>query len=134
MVGGSGQCTDTIGTLRKTSGNFGLKTTVSVAGIVDALEESESDRVGGSLGVDIATQVLDSDMDVTNDNTLVIELLWSGVIRSIRVRESTGLEVVDLELNGEILVGFKVFVWSREQDHSSDHVLRGRDVPHHYSE
>lgn len=103
MVSGRSHGADTVDTSRETTSNIGLQTTISVSGIVDTLEEGELRWVRRLLSVDVITERLDGDMGMTNDLT-TLQRLRGGIVGVIRVRESTSLKVVDLQLDLEVLV------------------------------
>lgn len=81
---------------------------MSIASIVDALEESELGRIKGCLGVQASASILNSDMSVANDVALTVEVLGRRIVRRCSIGEGTGGEVDHLDLNLEVLVGSDV--------------------------
>lgn len=84
------------------------------------------------VGGQRVTHILNSNVSVTNNLTLPIELLGSGVVSVVSVSKGTSLEVVDLDLDIEILVGGEVVVVLRVDQNARHHVLSRRDLTHSY--
>lgn len=122
---------DTVVSSGQTTSDRGFKTSVSISGIIDTLEEGKLGSVqcfGGSKSV---SEILDSDVRVTNDNALAIELLGIGVVGAVRVAEDTQLHVGDLHSHIEVRVGSRLFAWKRASDDGGGHLGHGGHVTHH---
>ena len=79
MVGGGSHGAYSVVACRETTSNSGGEETLSVTGIVDALEEGELGGVEGGGWVQAAAEILDSDVGVA-DNDSVCEELWCSVV------------------------------------------------------
>jgi hypothetical protein len=77
MVGCGRHTADTVVAVRQTTLNAGSEKSLSVTGVVDALEESKLLRVQGLSRVQVTTGILNSDVGVTNDVATTVEVLRS---------------------------------------------------------
>jgi hypothetical protein len=82
---------------------------IILGSIVKALEEGKSGGVEGLGGLQIG-HLLDGDVRVADEDTLVIDLLRSRVVVGLGVDKVTSDEVQDLHLDGEGLVLDEAFV------------------------
>lgn len=89
----------------KTVGDISSELTAH-SGSIQALEESELFRIGGS-GLVERSELFDNDVRVTFDLTLSVELLGCGKVVLLRIDEETGLHVLDLHLDRECRIGFQ---------------------------
>lgn len=115
MVARRGHGTNTIRSSWQPTVDGGAKSAISISGVVDTLEESERARIRWLLSCKVFAERLDSNMSMSNDLASV-ELLGSRIVGVVRVSECSGLEVVDLHVDVEILVGFDVIARSRVLD------------------
>jgi hypothetical protein len=100
---------------------------LAVASVVDTLEEGKCLRIRWVVrGI---AHVLDGDVGVANDFAS-IERLRGGIVGSVGVGESSGLEVGNLHGKLDRSVGLDVVVVLRVRKDSRDHVARRRDVAH----
>ena len=105
MIGRSRHSADTITTSREASSDGSLEPTVAIAIVIHTLEEDEGAGIGRSLGRQVVTKGLDSDVDVTDDViALWVQSLRRSIVGFIRVCENTCFQVRDLELDVEVLV------------------------------
>jgi hypothetical protein len=120
---------DTVETLGETRREISAQETLTVAGVVDTLEESKLFSVEGLVLVGVAPEVLDCDVGVSN-NLTVLEGLRGGVVGFVGVGEGSGLQVADLngELNGA--VGLDNVVVLRASKDGRNHLTGGRDFSH----
>jgi hypothetical protein len=129
VVTGGCHAADTVETLGETRLEISAQETLTVAGVVDTLEESKLLSVEGLVLVRVASEVLDCDVGVSNNFT-VTEGLRGGVVGFVRVGEGSGLQVADLdgELNGA--VGLDNVVVLRASKDGRNHLTGGRDFSH----
>lgn len=129
MVPGGDHCADAIDSSWQTAFDHSLQETLAVPVVVDALEEGEFRRIGRSGRLQL-TDVLHCDVAVTDDVSVVVELLRRGVIVRGRVDEETGLEVYRLHRDAEGGVGGDLVARLRIRDHRRYHVLACGDPAH----
>jgi hypothetical protein len=128
MVGGRGDGASAVVAGRKTSLKRGSEKTISITGVVDTLEESKGLGIGRVVGV--VTHVLDGDMGMSNDLT-PLERLRGSVVGVVRVGERSGLQVVDLHREVDLLVCLDVVcVVLGVGEDRRDHVTDTRDISH----
>jgi hypothetical protein len=129
VVTGGCHAADTVETLRETRLEISAQETLTVAGVVDTLEESKLLSVEGLVLVRVASKVLDGDVGVSN-NLTVTEGLRGGVVGFVGVGEGSGLQVADLngELNGT--VGLDDVVVLGVSKDGRNHLTGGRDFSH----
>jgi hypothetical protein len=129
VVTGGCHAADTVETLGETRLEVSAQETLTVAGVVDTLEESKLLSVEGLVLVRVASKVLDCDMGVSN-NLTVTEGLRGGVVGFVGVGEGSGLQVANLngELNGA--VGLDNVVVLRASKDGRNHLTGGRDFSH----
>jgi len=94
----------TVGARGEALGDVGGNDTIVVWGRVDALEEGEPGD--GVVGLSLVErgEGLDDDVGVADDDAGVVDLRRSGVVVGLRVREETELHVINLQLDGELLI------------------------------
>jgi hypothetical protein len=129
VVTGGCHAADTVETLGETRLKISAQETLTVAGVVDALEESKLLGVEGLVLIRVASEVLDCDVSVSN-NLTVTEGLRGGVVGFVGVGEGSGLQVADLnrELNGAVGLD-NVVVLGVSKD-GRNHFTGGRDFSH----
>jgi hypothetical protein len=88
----------------ETIGDNSRKTTV-LSSLVQTLEEDELLGIGRSDLIQ-RLELLDNDMGVTLNLTLIVQLLRSGEIVGLGVNEESGLHLLNGHLDGERLTGF----------------------------
>lgn len=89
---------------RQAVGQRGRNRVISIKRCVQTLEESKLGWVCG-LGVVETVDGLDHEMRVTNEDTLVVDLGRCSIVVGVSIGERASLEVLDLELGSEWLVG-----------------------------
>jgi hypothetical protein len=100
VVGSGVDGTDTIGTSGETIVDGGRCNTACIR-VVDTFEEGKVTGItGGSLSKTVI-ELLDSEVSVTDDLTLTIELLRCGKVFHLGVSENTSLNLLDVHLDGE---------------------------------
>ena len=129
MVGGRVHGADAVEASWKTCSNTGCQKTLTVAGIINTLEEGKRLRVGTLSGSEAAAEILNGDVAMTDDVS-TLQLLGSGVVGGKRISEDTSHQVGNLHLCGESCVWCNVVSRSREQDDGRDHVLVGGNITH----
>jgi hypothetical protein len=129
VVTGGRHAADTVETLGETRLEVSAQETLTVAGVVDTLEEGKLLSVEGLVLVRVASEILDCDVGVSN-NLTVTEGLRGGVVGFVGVGEGSGLQVADLngELNGA--VGLDNVVVLRASKDGRNHLTGGRDFSH----
>lgn len=128
MVLGGGQSADTEVTGGETTSDISGEETLSVTSVVDTLEEGELSWVRRSGGVERVTQILNSDVGVSDNLTLTVELLRSRVVGGIGVGEGTGLQVLSLDSDREVLLSLNVVTILGECEDRGDHGVLGGNV------
>lgn len=128
MVLGGGQGADTEVTSGKTTSDISGQETLSVTSVVDTLEEGELGWVRRSGGVERVTQILNSDVGVSDNLALAVELLRSSVVGGIGVGESTSLQILSLNSDCEVLLGLDVVAVLGECENRGDHGVLGGNV------
>lgn len=88
--------TDTISTSGQTVSNSSLQQTLSIASIINTLEEGKCCWIRRCGRVETAN-ILDGDMDVANNLTGGVKSLWCCVVCASSIGKGTGLEVGDLQ-------------------------------------
>ena len=104
MVAGRGKSAGAVDAIRKTISKVGSKLTLAVGSGVDTLEESKRLWVRWLLAVDVAIQVLDSDVRVAN-NISALESLGGSVVGVVGIRKRASHQVVGLDGECDCLVG-----------------------------
>jgi hypothetical protein len=129
VVTGGRHAADTVETLGETRLEVSAQETLTVAGVVDTLEEGKLLSVEGLVLVRVASEILDCDVGVSN-NLTVTEGLRGGVVGFVGVGEGSSLQVADLngELNGA--VGLDNVVVLRASKDGRNHLTGGRDFSH----
>jgi len=125
VVRGSGNRRNTVTTRCKAIGDNNTQNTIDRGG-VETLKEGEDFGIQGGSRVE-RRHLLYGDMTVTEDGT-VDQLLRSGKVGAGRVRECSGVQIVDPEFDGERSVGrngVKV-LWGLEFD--GRHEINGREI------
>jgi len=123
MVGRRRHGADAVATAGQAAGDFGLDTTLTIASIVNTLEEGKLGRIKGLSRVERVAGVLDSDVGVADDLASSIEILGRGVVGARRVGEGTQLHVLDLEHNVEGRELLEVVKILGVQDDGRDHAV-----------
>lgn len=100
MVGGAGHGADPIGTCWEASSNCSGEQALTIAGIIDTLEEGKCLWVGWGAGNKAVSEALDRDVGMADDDSTTAQSLWRSIVSQERVRERAGIEVGDL--NGDI--------------------------------
>jgi hypothetical protein len=88
----------------KTGGKIGRDSASSIQGQVQAFEEGELGRIS-RFGIIKTINLLNHQMRVSDEDTLIVHLGRSTVVVRIGVDECTSLKVLDLERGSEGLVG-----------------------------
>lgn len=102
---------------------------VSIKRSVQALKESKLGVVEG-LGIRQAVQLFNDNVRMANGDSLIVELSGSCIIVLLGVGESTGLEIAQLELDGEGLVGGDCAKVEGEDEFGRWNVVTGDDATH----
>ena len=100
MVGSAGHGADTVGTCWEASGDRSGEQAFTIAGIVDTLEEGKCLWIGWGAGDNAASEGLDGDVSMTDDDA-TLQCLWCSIIGQKRIRERAGCEVGDLNCDIE---------------------------------
>ena len=117
MVGRSRHSADTIVACGKTASDCSLQSTVAITSVINTFEEDESGGIWCCLRRQVVTECLDSDVNVANDVVVVrVQGLGSGIVSDVWIGENACVQVRNLELDIEILVGGKVVARSRVCD------------------
>ena len=130
MVRRASHGADAVVTLGQAAGHVGGEKALSVASIVDALEENELGGVKGLGGVVGSAGILDGDVSMANDSAGAIEVLRSRVIGAGRVGERTQNHVGNIDLDSECLLGGKNVIVLREQNDGRYHIVCRGDLAH----
>lgn len=105
---------------------------MSVACIVDALEEGKCGWVQSALWRQAISHILYSDVRVSDDLALAVEILRCGVIGRLGVGEGAGSETAGLNVNVESSQRRDDGARLRESNQRGDHVGLRRDLAHDY--
>ena len=95
-------------------------------GVIQTLEEHKVLRVRGSRLAEPSYR-LDHNMRVPHNVPARIDFLRAGQVSRLCVREPTGLEMTDRDLNGEFLVLGERFEVRRENELGRGHVIHTRN-------
>lgn len=95
-------------------------------GTVDTLEEDELEGVQRGSLLEIS-QRLNDNVSMSDDFSLVVETLGRSKVRLLSVGEDTRLEVLDVKLGRELLVGSDRRAVRGEEELSARHLVNGRD-------
>jgi hypothetical protein len=131
MVGSSSESADSVEASRKSSSHLGGESTISIAIIVNALEEVEPSRIQRLCWVETCS-VLNSNMAMTDDPTLSIKVLRSSVVGTGSIGEESEGHVLDLDCDVEIRVLYNLLVVLRVEDHCRHHPAGRRNPSHGY--
>lgn len=131
VVGSTRHGADTVVTSRQTASDSGSQLSLSVASIIDTLEEGELGGIRGRGRSQGVANILDGDVSVANDRAATAELLGRCVVRAVRVREGAQLHVLDLYGNVKVLVGCGLLAGDRASDDGSRHLAARRHLTHH---
>jgi hypothetical protein len=101
----------------------------SFGSIVEPLEKREHSRIQNFRRVK-CRHLLDDDMRVTLNETLVIQLLRRRIIILLCIYEVSRLEVLDFHLNGELLICWYCAAVLREYEFGRWHPIFGRNDTH----
>jgi hypothetical protein len=129
MVGCGCHGAGTVDTIGQTGRKISAEQTLTISVVVDTLEEGKVLGVEGVAGVLVATHVLDSDMGVANDVT-VLELLGCGIVGVVGVGEGSSLQVVDLYRELDSLVGSDRVTVLGACENGGDHLVGSRNFSH----
>lgn len=99
MIGRRCHCADSIVSNRESASHNGLKKTIAITSVVDALKENKLGGVEGLFRVQTCSQVLHGHVGMT-DNFATFQCLGSGVVGCLRVGERSSDEVG--HLNGDV--------------------------------
>ena len=130
VVGGSRHGANAIIASRQTTSYSSSQQTAAISSIVDALEKGKLLRIKRSLRVESAAGVLNSDVGVADDLTVVVEVLRSRVVGRRSVGEGSGVEVDHLHLDLEFRVGRNGVAVLRVDKDTGDHAGCGGDSTH----
>jgi hypothetical protein len=127
VVGSSVDREQPIDTWGNTLVNISGDDTIVIRGPVHTLEEGE---LGGVewLSVVKALAGLNDNVGVANEDTVVVDFSRSSVVVGLRVGEETGLEVAELELDGEGLVGRDLAKVEWELEFGRGHAVLGENA------
>ena len=103
VVCGSVNAGHAVDTWLETAGNDSTENT-TLRLLVQTFEESELGGVG-RLSVSQGVELLNDDVRVSDDVAIVVHLLGRRIVVGRSVDEVAGVERVDLELHGKVLVG-----------------------------
>lgn len=95
MVAGGGDGADAVETSWQTSGEVCGESALTIASIIDTLEEGKGFRVESICGICLAVEVLNRDVSMANDRA-ALQSLRGGVIGVVRIGERPSLQVRDL--------------------------------------
>ena len=123
MVGRGNHGADTVVAGGQATGDGGGQETIAVTGVVDTFEEDELGSVWGGVGGEGASEILNSDVSVTNNLTVTVDLLGRRVVGVVRVGEGTGIKVRVLNVDVEVLVLIDIVIVSGAEENTRDHVL-----------
>ena len=127
MVGGGVDGREPVDSRSKTVVNRSRQLSVN-GGSVQTLEESELLGIGGSR-IGEGVELLDDNMGVSLNLPLGVELLGSREVVLLGVDEVTSLQVLDVHLDGERLVGLDCAEVLGESEFGGRHVVcRGNDT------
>lgn len=130
MVGSTGHSADTVVTGGKTTGDRSAKTSITVARVIDTLEEGELGGVQWLVRGEGVTQVLDGDVSVANNVASVSELLGSRVVSVVGVGEGAQVHVGDLDIDVKVLVRLRLIAGYRACDDGRGHVVLRWNLSH----
>jgi hypothetical protein len=97
VIGGADQSTDAIETSGETPVDSGLEKSIAVASIINTFEEGKVGRVGRAVGAKRSAKVLHSEVTVTNNVTIAVEILGSSVVSGRGIGKDTGSEMYSLD-------------------------------------
>lgn len=104
VVGSGVDGAGAINTGREATSNDGGKDAID-SRIIESLEECEDKGIGDG-GRRERVDLLNDDMRVADQGSLVVDLSWGGKEVGCSVGEESGLEIVDGDLHGEVDVGW----------------------------
>jgi hypothetical protein len=125
MVSGGSHAATAVATSSQAALDSGRKEALSIALVVDTFEEGEFLRVRRIVAIDD----LASDVGMAN-NIATLKGLGSGVVCGVRISESAGGEVVDLNGDVESLVSLNVVTVGGILERSSNHIAGAGDFAH----
>lgn len=73
-------------------------------------------------------QGFDDNVRVADEDTVIVHLSWCGVVVGLSVRECTGLQVLELEFDGELLVGWDFAKVEWEDEFGGGNLVLGDDT------
>lgn len=126
MVGSSVNGAETVSTRIQSVGNLSGE---RVATRIQSLEEGELARVG-RLRLGDGSKLLNDNVRVTLDISGLVNLLRSREIGFLCIGEVTSLEMLELELDSEGLVGLNFSIVQRELELARGNVGGGGDDSH----
>lgn len=130
MVGGTGHRANAVIASGETARDSGGEDTLTIALVVDTLEEDKLLGAGRVLGSEVVSEVLDGDVGMTDDAALAIQILRSRVVRLLRVGERTGRQVLRVDDNVKRLVFLDRLPGLGVLDDRSDHAVNARNPAH----
>jgi hypothetical protein len=130
MVTSRGHGADTIVSSGQTFREGGSEFSVTIAIVVDTLEEGKGLGVKRLLRVGVSSEILHGEMRVADDLTALSESLRRSIVGVIGIREGAGLEIgnADSEVDWRVFVNV-LAVGGTDYD-CRDHLAGGRDVTH----
>lgn len=131
MVGRRGHRADAIIAGRQAAGDSRGDGSLTIAGVVDALEEDELGGVEGGGELERTADVLNGHVGVADDVAVVgLNVLGRRVVGAGGVGEYSQVEVGDGQRDVEGRVRLEVVVELGVEDDCRDHVGRGGDLSH----
>lgn len=132
MVLGRNHCTGAVSTGRKTPLDNGLKETLTVASVINALKKGELCGVWRRSRLH-GTNVLDGDMEVIDNIAIVIQVLWGTVVVGGGVDKIASNQMRGLHRHIKGRVGGHDVTRLGVGDYGRDHVGGRRDAAHGYT-
>jgi len=120
---------DAIKAYGEATGKISTQQSVSIASVVDSLEEGKFFGIEGLGWVGIATQVLNCDVRVA-DNLTSLEALRGRIVRVIRVGELSSRQIGNLDRESHLGVWSHNVTVLRARKHCRNHTVCGRYLAH----
>ena len=123
---------DAIKAYGEATGKISTQQSVSIASVVDSLEEGKFFGIEGLGWVGIATQVLNCDVRVA-DNLTSLEALRGRIVRVIRVGELSSRQIGNLDRESHLGVWSHNVTVLGARKHRRNHTVCGRYLAHSWN-
>lgn len=122
MVARADHSADSVKPCNKTTNDFGAQQALTVSVVIYSFEEGELGWIWRIRWIERIAQILNSDMAMSNDLTIVAQILRCAVVGDGWIGKGACIKTLRLNSDGEGCIGCDCLSDLRFNDHSRDHV------------